>query len=94
MRIDLNQAAASQLASEPNPKQVSTQSVAASDLAGGEDRTTLASAQQSISSLVSGAMSSPDIRQDLVDHLKQAISSGNYELDPGKIASAMIDEQA
>jgi negative regulator of flagellin synthesis FlgM len=94
MRIDLNQAAASQIASETSPKQVNAENVAASDLAGGEDRATLTSTQQPLSALVSTAMSSPEIRQDRVDSLKQAISNGTYELDPEKIAASMIDEHA
>lgn len=93
MRIDLTQATASQIASEPNSKPVSAQNVNVSDVAG-EDRTTLSSSQQSLSALVSSAMSSPEIRQDKVDILKQAIDSGTYKLDPGKIAESMIDEQA
>jgi len=93
MRIDLAQVAASQISSEPSPKQVNAENVAASDHAG-EDRTTLVSAQQSLSALVSTAMSSPEIRQDRVDSLKQAIDNGKYQLDPGKIAASMIDEQA
>jgi anti-sigma28 factor (negative regulator of flagellin synthesis) len=28
-----------------------------------------------------------------VDALRQAVSSGQYQIDPDKIASAMIDEQ-
>jgi flagellar biosynthesis anti-sigma factor FlgM len=39
-------------------------------------------------------MSSPEIRQDLVSQLKQAVSSGQYKLDPNAIASSMIDEHA
>ncbi|MGD0481743.1 MAG: flagellar biosynthesis anti-sigma factor FlgM [Terracidiphilus sp.] len=93
MRIDLNQAA-SQIASESNPKPVDAENVAASDLANSGDRTTLTSTQQSLNALVSTAMSSPEVRQDRVDSLKQAISGGTYELDPEKIASSMIDEQA
>jgi negative regulator of flagellin synthesis FlgM len=94
MRIDLNQAAASQIASEASPKQVNAENAATSGLAGSEDRTTLTSTQQSLNALVSTAMSSPEIRQDRVDNLKQAIGNGTYELDPEKIASSMIDEQA
>jgi len=94
MRIDLNQVAASQIASEASPKQVNAENTAASDLANVSDRTTLTSTQQSLNTLVSTAMSSPEIRQDRVDSLKQAISNGTYELDPKKIASSMIDEQA
>jgi negative regulator of flagellin synthesis FlgM len=94
MRIDLNQAAASQIANETSPNQVNADNAATSGLAGGEDRTTLTSTQQSLNALVSTAMSSPEIRQDRVDSLKQAIANGTYELDPEKIASSMIDEQA
>jgi len=93
MRIDLTQTA-SQIASEPNSKPVSTPDAAASDLAGGEDRTTLSSSEQSLSALVSTAMSSPEVRQDKVDELTQAIGAGSYQLDPEKIAASMIDEHA
>jgi flagellar biosynthesis anti-sigma factor FlgM len=39
-------------------------------------------------------MSSPEIRQDLVNQLKQSVGSGQYKLDPDAIASSMIDEHA
>jgi flagellar biosynthesis anti-sigma factor FlgM len=39
-------------------------------------------------------MNSPEIRQEKVDSLTQAVSSGTYKLDPGKIAASMIDEHA
>jgi flagellar biosynthesis anti-sigma factor FlgM len=94
MRIDLSQTAASQIATEPNSKQVSANSVPASGVAGGEDRTTFKSDTQSLSSLVSSAMSSPEIREDKVASLQQAVSNGTYQLDPGKIAESMIDEHA
>ena len=93
MRIDLNQAA-SQIANESNPKPVDAENVAASDLANSGDRTTLTSTQQSLNALVSTAMSSPEVRQDRVDSLKQAINDGTYELDPEQIAASMIDERA
>jgi negative regulator of flagellin synthesis FlgM len=94
MRIDLTQSTASQITSEQNPKQVNAENVSATGIAGSEDRTTFTSNQQSLSALVSSAMSSPQIRQDRVDSLKQAVSNGQYELDPDKIASSMIDERA
>jgi negative regulator of flagellin synthesis FlgM len=94
MRIDLNNAAASQISTEPNEKPVSSTSTPAASAASGEDRTTFSSDTQSLSSLVSTAMSSPDIREEKVASLQQAISSGTYKLDPGAIASSMIDEHA
>jgi negative regulator of flagellin synthesis FlgM len=93
MRIDLNQAA-SQITSENNAKPLDTENVVATDLANTGDRTTLTSTRQPLNELVRNAMSSPEIRQDRVDSLKQSIDNGTYELDPAKIASSMIDEQA
>ena len=94
MRIDVTQSVASQISNEPNTKQVGANKSAASSLADGEDRTTLTSVSAYVTSLVNAAMNSPEIRQDKVDSLKQAVSSGNYDLDPAKIAASMIDEQA
>lgn len=94
MRVDLTQSAASQIANEPNTKQVSAHNPVANGLAGGGDRTTLTSDSTSVTSLVSAAMNSPEIRQDKVDSLIKAVSSGQYKLDPSEIASSMIDEHA
>jgi flagellar biosynthesis anti-sigma factor FlgM len=94
MRIDLFNTAASQILSEQSAQQVNGKNVANSDQVDGEDRTTLTSDSTSIDSLVSTALNSPEVRQDLVDSLKQAVNSGQYELDPGKIAASIVDEQA
>jgi flagellar biosynthesis anti-sigma factor FlgM len=94
MRIDLNQPTASQIAAEPNAKQVSTGNAASSGISAGEDRTSFKSDTQSLNSLVSSAMSSPEIREDKVASLQQAVSNGTYQLDPGKIAASMLDEHA
>lgn len=94
MRIDLNNPTASQLANESNLKPVNAPDAAASNQVDGGDRTTLSSSGQSLSELVSQAMSSPAIRQGKVDALTQAIQSGKYELAPKKIAASMLDEHA
>ncbi|MGO8758260.1 MAG: flagellar biosynthesis anti-sigma factor FlgM [Terracidiphilus sp.] len=94
MRIDLTQATASQITSEPNSKPVSATETTASDLSAGEDRTTLSSSEQSVRALVSSAMSSPETRDDKVNALSQAINAGSYELDPEQIVASMIDEHA
>jgi flagellar biosynthesis anti-sigma factor FlgM len=92
MRIDLLNSAASQISSEPGSQAAEAQIASATPR--DEDRATLVSDAGSVSSLVSAAMSSPEIRQDKVAALQQAVSSGKYELDPAKIAASMIDEQA
>ena len=94
MRIDLSQLTSQQVSSEQNTKKVNDQQVGASEISGSVDRTTFTSDSSSVSSLVGKAMSSPEIRQDLVSQLKYAVNSGQYKLDPNAIASSMIDEQA
>jgi flagellar biosynthesis anti-sigma factor FlgM len=93
MRIDLYNSAATELASEQASQRVSTENASKSGGPQGEDRTTLSDAA-SVDSLVSKALSSPEVRQDKVDSLKQAVNSGQYDLDPAKIAGAMVDHQA
>lgn len=94
MRIDLNQLAPSPLASESSTQKVGGQDSAVSDAAGSEDRTTFTSDSSSVESLVSAAMTTPDVRQSLVNSLRQSVNSGQYKLDPSAIASSMLDEQA
>jgi anti-sigma28 factor (negative regulator of flagellin synthesis) len=39
-------------------------------------------------------MNFPEVRQDMVDSLRLSVSSGQYDIDPAKIASSMLDEHA
>lgn len=94
MRIDLSNAASSQLSIEQDAQKVSNPPGDVSAINASEDRTTFTSDSATVAPLVQNAMSSPEIRQNLVDQLKQSISSGQYKLDPSAIASAMIDEHA
>jgi negative regulator of flagellin synthesis FlgM len=94
MRIDLFNSAASELSSERTSQKATADNAAKSGQPQGEDRATLTSDSASVGSLVSTALSSPEVRQDKVDSLKQAISSGQYGLNPGKIAKSIIDDHA
>jgi flagellar biosynthesis anti-sigma factor FlgM len=94
MRIDLTNSSAGALSSELSSQQVSTRSAAQTSKAGTEDRATFTSDSVSVNSLVSAALSSPEIRQEKVDTLRQAVNSGQYTLDPGKIAASMVDDYA
>jgi flagellar biosynthesis anti-sigma factor FlgM len=94
MRIDLFNTAASQISNEQNSQQVSAQNAAKSGQPDVEDRATLTSDSVSIGSLVGTALSSPEVRQDKVDSLRLSVSSGQYEIDPAKIAASIVDEQA
>lgn len=94
MRIDLYNTAATQADSLADSKQVKAQSSTAPEVSGQGDHATLTSSAGSIASLVSEAMNSPEIRQTKVESLQQAINSGQYQIDPDKIAGGMIDEHA
>ena len=94
MRIDLFDSTASEMAGEMNANPPTPGSLRRFPPGAGGDRTTLTSGSAAVSSLVSEAMNSPAIRQDMVQSLKQEIASGQYKLDPDKIAGAMIDEHA
>ncbi|HEY1648531.1 MAG TPA: flagellar biosynthesis anti-sigma factor FlgM [Terracidiphilus sp.] len=94
MRIDLFNTAASEISSEPNSKQIQSPTVPSTETSDSGDRTTLTSGSGTVGALVSEAMSSPQIRQDKVQSLQQAVSSGKYQIEPDKIAGAMIDEHA
>jgi flagellar biosynthesis anti-sigma factor FlgM len=60
----------------------------------GEDTASLSFDRASVGSLVSQALASPEVRQDKVDALRQAISSGEYKVEPDKIADAMLQQPA
>jgi flagellar biosynthesis anti-sigma factor FlgM len=90
MKIDVNSLAASQVLVDRGPKQVSNGSLAGTQ-SSTEDRTTLRTDSQSVQSLTSQAMNSPEIRQDKVDALRQSVDSGQYQIDATKIAGAIID---
>lgn len=94
MRIDPFNSSAGQISNEPSSQKVSAQNAAKSGQVEAEDHATLTSDSTSVSSLVSTALSSPEVRQDKVAGLQQSINSGQYQLDPGKIAASILDEHA
>jgi len=59
-----------------------------------QDQTSFSSDKTAISSLQSLALQTPEIRQDRVASLKDAIGNGRYALEPDKIAAAMLNQSA
>ena len=94
MRIDLSNSTAAELASELSSQQVSAQNTAKADQVAGEDHATLTSDSTSVGSLATTALKSPEVRQDKVDNLRLVVDSGQYEINPGKIAASILDEHA
>ena len=54
-----------------------------------QDWTTFHSDSHSVLSLTTQALSSPEVRQGTVDALRESVNSGQYQVDPGKIATAI-----
>ncbi|MGA8153937.1 MAG: flagellar biosynthesis anti-sigma factor FlgM [Terriglobales bacterium] len=57
-----------------------------------EDKATLHTDKASLEALAAQALNSPEIRQDKVDALRQAIKSGHYQIEPQAIAEGVIRE--
>jgi negative regulator of flagellin synthesis FlgM len=95
MRIGLFNSGASSQANELSSQQLAAQNQANTSRVQAEgDRATLTSDSVSVGSLVSKALESPEIRQDKVSALRQSISSGQYKLEPEKIAASIVDDYA
>lgn len=91
MKIDAGGVSASSVQPEWSSKQSGGVAAAATANAGG-DRTTLSTGGPTVASLVTQAMSAPDVRQERVQALRDAISSGTYQVDPQKLAAAMMSD--
>ena len=83
-----------ELANELSSKQVTSNGTSSSVHAVSEDRTTLSSGSTSVTYLASLVLNNPEIRQDRVDSLRQALSTGQYKVDSKATASAMVDDYA
>lgn len=63
-----------------------------------DDRVSLSDESREMQAAKDAVAASPDIRQDRVNEIKMAIESGDYQMDPAKIAekmmSAMVDIMA
>ncbi|MGA1985058.1 MAG: flagellar biosynthesis anti-sigma factor FlgM [Candidatus Sulfotelmatobacter sp.] len=92
MRIDLNSA--------PQPLPESSRSSAASEAAagnsspsnatGGADQALLSGAHAQVQALVAQASQLPEVRQERVQALRQAIQSGRYQSHPDEVAGAVF----
>jgi negative regulator of flagellin synthesis FlgM len=90
MKIQSHDVAAVQVVTERSATQISDRNSVVASRNVAEDRTTLKSDSTLVQSLVSQALKSPDIQQDKIDAIRQALSAGEYKIAPGKVADAII----
>jgi flagellar biosynthesis anti-sigma factor FlgM len=91
MRIELNTTDPQLVAAEQAKKSTTTAAgpTEASALAG-DDKAAAAQDHVTLSSLATQALSQPEVRQSLVESLRQSVSNGDYKLDPTDIAGAIL----
>jgi len=55
-----------------------------------DDRVSLSDASRDMQTAKQAIASSPDIRLEKINEIKQAVADGRYEIDAGKVAEKMI----
>jgi flagellar biosynthesis anti-sigma factor FlgM len=92
MKIEFNGPATSQLTTENAGSRVSS-SGPSSTQSSTEDRITFHSDGASVQSLISQALRSPEVRQSIVQSLRQSVNSGQYNVDTAKTSNAIVSGQ-
>ncbi|WP_213803590.1 flagellar biosynthesis anti-sigma factor FlgM [Granulicella sp. dw_53] len=92
MKIQLNDVASVQAVTERSSKQISSDVVATPRTT--TDRATLNADSASVQALVTQALKTPDTQQGKVDAIRQALDAGQYQIDPEKVADAIISQQS
>jgi len=95
MKVDLNGpqgADFSEVTSAQNNQAGQARPAATPESSLGEDTTSLSADHATLGHLTGQVLQSSEIRQDKVGALRQAIESGEYKIDPSKIADAMLRE--
>jgi len=89
MKIEgITQAAVTQLPTDSVQARLQQEGPAATQSAQG-DWTSFHSDSTSVQSLAAQALQSPEVRQPTGDALRQSVEAGHYQVDPGKVASAI-----
>ena len=89
MKIEGINPAATQLPVESVAARVSNSGPASTQGAAAQDWTSFHSDSNSVRSLTSQALSSPEVRQGTVDALRQSVNSGQYDVNAATIADAI-----
>ena len=87
MRVDLNGISLNGLEREDKTKKAGAKPAGAANV---EDKASLSVDTLSLSSLEAKVQATPEVRQDKVEALRQAIQNGEYKVEPDKIAHAIL----
>jgi flagellar biosynthesis anti-sigma factor FlgM len=91
MRIDLNhESQALPETSRSSAPGAAAASASASQVLGGEDQAELSGAHAQVQALVAQAAQLPEVREERVQALRQAVERGGYAASPEAVASALV----
>jgi flagellar biosynthesis anti-sigma factor FlgM len=93
MRIDLNhesQAVPETSRSSAQGATAAAASASASQALGGEDLAELSGAHAQVQALVAQAAQLPEVREERVQALRQAVERGSYSTSPEAVAGALL----
>lgn len=88
MRIDLNGISLNGMEREDKTKKTGAKPASSPHV---EDKASLSTDTLNLSSLEAKVQAAPEVRQEKVEALRQAIQNGEYEVDPQKIAHAILE---
>lgn len=94
MRIDLQYGPQQAEQSDRNSQASQVPNSAANRVEVGQDQTVFSGAHVQAQALAAQAAQLPEVRQDKVEALRQAIQSGRYQLDPQRTAGALFTQMA
>jgi negative regulator of flagellin synthesis FlgM len=92
MRIDANNPLSNPLMTESAAAKSSKSGKAPS--APSTDNASFSANAGEVSALEASVLAAPEVRQDKVASLRDAIRNGSYQIDPSQIADAMLNEAA
>jgi flagellar biosynthesis anti-sigma factor FlgM len=90
MRIDLQYGSQQVPESGRNSAQASSAAATPSTIEAEEDQAQLSGAHVQVQALTAQASQLPEVREERVQSLRNAVESGQYEADPEKVAGALL----
>jgi len=91
MRINSNQSIASELAAEGTARSGKSSKASGGNFSANEGAS-FSGDTANVGGLTTLALQAPEVRQDRVSALREAVRNGSYQIDAGSIADAMMRE--
>ena len=94
MRIDLHYGPQAAPESSRGAQNSTAAASSSNRVQSGEDQAQLSGAHVQVEALAAQAAQLPEIREDRVQSLRDAVQSGQYKTDPQKLAGALVEHMA